>query len=193
MQPVDPTRTGKRNLADALGSAKAGNTADLATLQKPIAVFRCPSDTTPDLVPCDQGGGAAIINPPARTQDADLWERSFHGTNAPGNFLPPASNYVGSRGMIDANCEGSGSGTTASPWVPDQARCASNGVFYGNSQVTIRQITDGTGKTFMIGERDKYCLAGTWLGGGTQRMARRFIVPCGRWATSRASSRSIIR
>src|SRR6476469_8649277 len=39
VQPVDPTRAGKRNLADALGSAKAGNLQDLAALQAPIAVF----------------------------------------------------------------------------------------------------------------------------------------------------------
>jgi hypothetical protein len=66
--------------------------------------------------------------------------------------------------MMDAGCPGSGSGTAASPWVPTQGRCDSNGVFFGNSHVRIGQITDGTGKTFMIGERDAYCLAGTWLG-----------------------------
>jgi prepilin-type processing-associated H-X9-DG protein len=43
--------------------------------------------------------------------------------------------------------------------------CESTGVFYGNSQVKISRITDGTGKTFMIGERDRFCMAGTWLGG----------------------------
>ena len=83
---------------------------------------------------------------------------------APGTFLPPASNYMGNRGMIDAGCDGSGSGTTASPWVANQTRCDSNGVFFGNSRVKISQITDGTGKTFMIGERNRFCMAGTWLG-----------------------------
>jgi prepilin-type N-terminal cleavage/methylation domain-containing protein len=166
LQPVDGTRTGKRNLADLLTAGKT-NAKELEPAQATIAVFRCPSDSTPNLVPCDQNGSGACVAGPqtARTQETDLWERSFRGVGAPGTFMPPASNYVGNRGMIDAGCNGgSGAGTAASPWVPDEHRCASNGVFFGNSQVTIRQITDGTGKTFMIGERDKYCLAGTWLG-----------------------------
>jgi prepilin-type processing-associated H-X9-DG protein len=37
-------------------------------------------------------------------------------------------------------------------------------VFYGDSHAAIKQITDGTGKTFMIGERDRFCMAGTWIG-----------------------------
>jgi hypothetical protein len=165
VQPVDGTRTGKRNLADALLAAKT-NPAELTGLQAVLPTFRCPSDSTPDLIPCDQNGSGACVAGPqtARTTDTDLWERSFRTANSPAGFLPPASNYVGSRGMIDAGCSGSGSGTAASPWVPNQARCDSNGVFFGNSQVEIQQITDGTTKTFMIGERDKFCLAGTWLG-----------------------------
>lgn len=165
VQPVDPNNKGKRNLADALGSAKAGNVQDLAALQAPIATFHCASDATPDLVPCaDATGACAASDHPVRTTDNEIWERSFRGTYAPGTFLPPASNYMGNRGMIDAGCDGSGSGTTASPWVANQPRCNSNGVFFGNSKVKIGQITDGTGKTFMIGERSKYCLVGTWLG-----------------------------
>jgi prepilin-type processing-associated H-X9-DG protein len=66
--------------------------------------------------------------------------------------------------MIDANCTGSGSGTAASPWVADTERCANTGIFFGNSSIAIKQIADGTSKTFMIGERDKFCLAATWIG-----------------------------
>ncbi len=165
MQPVDGTRTGKRNLADALVAAGT-NATELVSLQAPIAVFHCPSDSTPALVPCDQNGSGAcsIIDMGKQTSDKDLWSRSFHGLYSPGTFLPPASNYVGNRGMIDADCDGSGAGTTASPWVPDDHRCDSNGVFFGNSKVAIKQISDGTGKTFMIGERNRYCMAATWLG-----------------------------
>src|SRR4029078_8717753 len=78
---------------------------------------------------------------------------------------PPASNYVGNKGMSDTDCTGSGSGTAASPWVANEAVCAANGVFFGNSESSIREITDGTTKTFMIGERNRFCMAGTWLGG----------------------------
>jgi prepilin-type N-terminal cleavage/methylation domain-containing protein/prepilin-type processing-associated H-X9-DG protein len=164
LQPVDATRTGKRNLADAILAAKTTPPADLAALQTPLAVFRCPSDPTPELVPCIQSdGGCGIPGPDSGKSsptDNDLWTRSFRTANSPPGFLPPTSNYVGSRGMIDAGCPS----TSASPWVANQARCDSNGVFFGNSQVAIKQITDGTGKTFMIGERDRFCMAGTWLG-----------------------------
>jgi prepilin-type processing-associated H-X9-DG protein len=48
--------------------------------------------------------------------------------------------------------------------VPNQDRCNSNGVFFGNSRVSSKQITDGTSKTFMVGERDRFCMAATWIG-----------------------------
>jgi prepilin-type processing-associated H-X9-DG protein len=55
--------------------------------------------------------------------------------------------------MIDAGCPFS-----------NPSLCESNGVFHGGSKVGTKQITDGTSKTFMIGERDEYCLAATWIG-----------------------------
>jgi prepilin-type processing-associated H-X9-DG protein len=48
--------------------------------------------------------------------------------------------------------------------VPNKAICESNGVFYGDSDVSSKKITDGTSKTFMIGERDGFCLSATWIG-----------------------------
>jgi prepilin-type N-terminal cleavage/methylation domain-containing protein len=158
--------SGNRNLTDALASAKAGNTTDLQALQTVLPVFRCPSDTTPDLVPCEGGwcnGSNPSLSPD--TSDGDRWTRSFQGLGAPANFYPPASNYVGNKGMSDNGCTGSGSGTSGSPWVPNDSVCATNGVFYGNSKISTRNITDGTTKTFMIGERNRFCMAGTWLGG----------------------------
>ena len=62
VQPVDGTRTGKRNLADALLAAKT-NPAELEALQAVLPVFRCPSDSTPDLVPCEQPVVAALQAP----------------------------------------------------------------------------------------------------------------------------------
>lgn len=168
MQPVDGTRKGPRNLADVFIAGKS-NPAEIVPLQTPLSVFRCASDATPALVPCDQDGNGKcdIINPTARTTDNDRWERSFLGANSKGltpKFEPSASNYVGNRGMIDAGCP-SDSNSPASPnWIADQSRCNSNGIFFGNSKVSAKGITDGTSKTFMIGERDKYCLAATWIG-----------------------------
>ena len=166
---MDATRKGQRNLADVL-AASASNATELVPLQTSIAVFRCPSDTTPELVPCQQPGGGCTIAAASSPQstDGDLWWRSFRegdgwkagGGNAK-DFLPSTSNYVGNKGMIDAGCPGSG---TSPNWQPDPVRCPSNGIFFANSQVTLRQISDGTGKTFMIGERDRFCMAGTWIG-----------------------------
>jgi prepilin-type N-terminal cleavage/methylation domain-containing protein/prepilin-type processing-associated H-X9-DG protein len=166
-QPVDGTRKGKRNLADVF-AAGASNASEIVPLQTPIAVYRCPSDTTPDLVPCKQPGGGCSggykYGTPSPT-DNDEWFRSFVGVNS-GKlqvqpFLPPASNYVGSRGMTDSGCPGSGSSPN---WVSNKALCDSNGIFYGDSHVSLKEITDGTGKTFMIGERDRFCQAATWIG-----------------------------
>jgi len=168
---VSATRTGQRNLADVL-AASGTNPRELDPLQSPLSVYRCPSDTTPGLVPCEQPGGgcgiAAAGTP--QTSDGDLWWRSFRdgdgqkagsGNPLTKNFQPPTSNYVGNKGTIDAGCPGTGS---APNWAPDPLRCPSNGIFFANSQVTLKQITDGTGATFMIGERDRFCMAGTWIG-----------------------------
>jgi prepilin-type N-terminal cleavage/methylation domain-containing protein len=159
LQPVDPTRKGPRNLADLFAEDK-----DIDALQTPLTVFRCPSDPTPPLIP--------VAYPPdplnSRTVDTGTWERHFNGTNlpsrfkVPGNpFQPSTSTYVGNRGMIDAGCPGSGSSPN---WQPDKARCDSNGIFYGNSHVSSKSVTDGTSKTFMVGERGHFCLAATWIG-----------------------------
>lgn len=169
LQPVDGTRKGSRNLADVF-VASGSNASELVPLQTPIAVYRCPSDSTPDLVPCDRGSGIGCLatnGPPGgKTTDDDLWFRSFREgvgqtQSSDSNFLPPASNYVGNKGIIDAGCPGTGSPPS---WQPNDLVCASNGVFFANSQVTLQQISDGTGKTFMVGERDRFCMAATWIG-----------------------------
>jgi prepilin-type N-terminal cleavage/methylation domain-containing protein/prepilin-type processing-associated H-X9-DG protein len=162
LMPVgDGTRKGRRNLADVFVAGQS-NPQEIVPLQTPLAVFRCPSDGTPALVPCEQAGGSCgIINPPERTQDTGLWERSFLGDNSKNlspRFLPSASSYVGSFGMRDEKCTSSPEG------VPNKDQCDSNGIFFGDSKVSVKDITDGTSKTFMIGERDGFCLAATWIG-----------------------------
>ncbi|HEX3598863.1 MAG TPA: DUF1559 domain-containing protein [Lacipirellulaceae bacterium] len=165
ISPVDGTRKGRRNLADVF-AAGATTPSEIVPLQTPISVFRCPSDSTPALVPCD--GGCTIFDPGLFSYDTGRWVRSFMGmysSNLPGTlkpFLPSTSNYVGNHGTIDTKC--TGNIDSSGNWVPDQAICNSNGVFFGNSQVGLKKITDGTDKTFMIGERDHYCEAATWIG-----------------------------
>jgi type II secretory pathway pseudopilin PulG len=165
--PVDGTRKTKRNLADVFVAATS-NSAELAPLQTNVPVYRCPSDTTPALVPCEQPGGGCSGGWQSTTaviSDLGIWGRSFISTNSgklTTRFLPPASNYVGNRGTVDAGCPGTLDGAN---WSPNQTVCNSTGVFFGNSQVSSKQITDGTSNTFMVGERDHYCLAATWIGG----------------------------
>ena len=156
MDPVDGTRKGARNLADMFAAAKT-NASELAPLQTPLAVFRCPSDSTPPLIPV----GNPVDALATRYVDSEKWERHFNGANAPVGFQPSTSNYVGSKGMIDANCSGA---MANGKWIADAERCANTGVFFGNSAISTKQISDGTSKTFMLGERDKFCLAATWIG-----------------------------
>jgi prepilin-type N-terminal cleavage/methylation domain-containing protein len=165
-QPVDANRLRNRNLAD-LFAAKT----DIPLLQTPITVFRCASDSTPALIPvpagCASGGCSAPDNlkmPPPCYQGGDTWERHFTGVYAPAGFQPSASNYIGNKGIIDSGCPGAGSGTAGSPWVPLQAACNNNGIFFGNSSISSKSIADGTSNTFLLGERDRRCLAATWIG-----------------------------
>jgi prepilin-type processing-associated H-X9-DG protein len=152
LQPVDANRSGDRNLADLFASGR-----DLDVLQAPMAVFRCPSDATPALIPVPNPPDAAAN----RSMDNEKWERHFNGQNSPAGFQPSTSNYVGSKGMINSTCPAS---STSPLWEPNHARCNNTGIFYGNSRVAIEDITDGTSKTFAVGERDKFCLAATWIG-----------------------------
>ena len=165
-QPVDANRKTNRNLADLLSLANSTgglSSPELAPLQSPLPVFRCASDSTPALIP--------VSNPPdplytycGEGGDPPQWSRHFNGAHAPAGLQPSTSNYVGNKGVVDHVCPGSGAGTPASPWVPDQKYCNNTGIFFGNSQIAIKHITDGTSNTFLIGERDTYCLAATWIG-----------------------------
>ena len=127
---LGPTR---RRLADVLLAGQT-DASQLALVQTPLPIYRCPSDDTPPLMPIER-----------RHFDAP----SF----TPAGFQPATSNYMGNRGFIDAGCQPS------RPW-----RCESNGILYGGSSVAIKHISDGTTHTFMLGERDGYCLSGTWIG-----------------------------
>jgi prepilin-type N-terminal cleavage/methylation domain-containing protein/prepilin-type processing-associated H-X9-DG protein len=150
LAPPDGARSGKRNLADLFIAAKT-NPAELQPLQAPLPIFRCPSDDTPDTVPFD-GSERSV-----RTFDAGKWERHFNGINSlqlTPQFTPSTSNYVGSRGFVDLSCN----------WAGDPRQCEGNGVFNGLVPVTLKQITDGTSSTFLLGERDSYCLSATWIG-----------------------------
>lgn len=92
-----------------------------------IATFRCPSDEQPD-----------------------SWEIEEEGN--PGNVLAklPIANYVGVFGTEELDgCENA-AGTDP---VADNGQCVGDGVFYHNSATRIREMTDGTSNTVIVGER----------------------------------------
>ncbi len=162
VQPVDGTRKNKRNLADLFVAAAGNmNAPDILTLQTPLSIFRCPSDGTPAINPAHTPLlSAQPPCPKGRAYDSDGWERHFEGANSVG-FRPSMSNYVGLKGIVNAVCDGASPGGV---WTPNQTRCNNTGIFYGNSQISMKNITDGTSNTFLIGERDKFCRAATWVG-----------------------------
>jgi prepilin-type N-terminal cleavage/methylation domain-containing protein/prepilin-type processing-associated H-X9-DG protein len=150
----------ERRLADLFIAAKT-RPMELEPVQTPLAIFRCPSDTTPPLVPFDGTPRAP------RSYEANQWERHFLGTYAKAltpQFEPSTSNYVGSKGFSDNNCTGLSGHTTEANWITNKQACANNGILYGESSVQLKDITDGASNTFLLGERDSYCLAATWIG-----------------------------
>jgi prepilin-type N-terminal cleavage/methylation domain-containing protein len=87
-----------------------------------LSVFRCPSDPS-----------------------TDSWTIFDEATGSTALASLPTANYVGSFGTEGAEdlCTG--------PQFPG-AKCAGDGVFYHNSVTRIRDLTDGTSNTLIIGE-----------------------------------------
>lgn len=103
------------------------DTANLLFLDNVLPAFQCPSDPKPD-----------------------RWQIEEEGS--PGTILTelPTANYIGSFGTEELDgCENS---PGVAP-VNGNGQCVGDGIFYHNSKVRIRDITDGTTNTFMIGER----------------------------------------
>ena len=105
--------------------------------QTPLPLFNCPEDETIELL----RGGGNTFSPPI--------ERHFRCAGCPGapEFEPAKSNYIGVCGLWDKF-----------RLLPN------NGVFYANSEVELGDIEDGTSKTFAVGERDRRCRQGAWVG-----------------------------
>jgi len=73
----------------------------------------------------------------------NLWEITSEADGSALTMLPTA-NYIGNFGTTELEeCEGLAAGTP----------CAGNGMFFLNSAVRIRDVTDGTSNTFHVGER----------------------------------------
>ncbi|MEZ6123913.1 MAG: DUF1559 domain-containing protein [Planctomycetaceae bacterium] len=115
--------------------------ANIPFLDNVLPAFQCPSDPKPD-----------------------KWDIEEEGS--PGTVIVqlPSANYIGSFGTDELDgCENA-PGT--SPVAAD-GQCKSNGIFYHNGKVRMRDITDGTTNTYMVGERRTDTTLGwfsTWPG-----------------------------
>ncbi|WP_339746681.1 DUF1559 domain-containing protein [uncultured Rubinisphaera sp.] len=128
----------------------------LSNMQNPISSFRCPSDTAPD------------VNTSKQVQDSAGTARNI-----------ATANYVASNSSRRWHSSGSwvtgpGLGELSQWGTPPNANQSPNGMFWRNSKVRMRDITDGTSNTIMAGERawelnnpagaTFTCRAGTVLG-----------------------------
>ena len=137
--------------------------ANAAFIDHPLAVFRCPSDPQPDkweisVIPHHSHSGRL----PLLASDRTSFEKADH----PGEVLVqlPIANYIGSFGTEELDgCENR-PGTAP---VTVRGQCVGDGMLYHNSSIRIRDFTDGTTNTYMIGERVTRVELGwysTWVG-----------------------------
>jgi prepilin-type N-terminal cleavage/methylation domain-containing protein/prepilin-type processing-associated H-X9-DG protein len=156
-------RTKERRLADLFIAAKT-NPRELEPVQARLTVFRCPSDDTPELVPYD----FPLPTLADRIDDSGKWERHYRGKYSqqlPGLFFPSTSNYVGSKGFVDHHpCGCLAPACSEANWKPNPVECAGNGAFEALGPIGLKEISDGASNTFLLGERDSFCLAATWIG-----------------------------
>jgi len=149
--------------------------SDIDALQTKISQYRCPTDTSPDLRDRKLFASESTV-------------ASLFGSSSP-PFQVATANYVGSSGghsitgTATAGCAGVGSGVAVCAQTPTYY-CAPHsdadpgGVFFGKLSssasnagaiplgVKISDITDGTSKVIMAGEREMQGLAATWVGSG---------------------------
>ena len=123
-----------RTLNEALIVANAAGTLD--QVFPPLNVYQCPSDTTgPNL-------------------QTGMRRFHFNGLSGIGNnWRPPTLNYPGSTGEL--------SGDLRAPRQLNHRPCS--GVLFNGSKIKMRDIVDGTSNTFIVGEREQRCGAGSWL------------------------------
>ena len=103
------------------------DSVNLPFISNVLPAWQCPSDPKPD-----------------------RWQIEEEGS--PGTVLAelPTANYIGVFGTEELDgCENA-PGTAP---VSANGQCRGDGIFYHNSKVRMRDITDGTTNTFIVGER----------------------------------------
>jgi prepilin-type N-terminal cleavage/methylation domain-containing protein/prepilin-type processing-associated H-X9-DG protein len=110
----------------------------LKLVQSPLAAFNCPSRRPLQLYPFTHTGSLAINCLSCRANTGCVVMRGDYAGNG-GNALP-----TGQTGPIDV-----GSVASFTGWITK----TQNGVTFQRSMVRLAQITDGTSKTALIGEK----------------------------------------
>lgn len=104
--------------------------------RRKLDFYRCPSDRTEDLLPEEQ-----------RDFDNGNGVDFMIKSATVDNYEPATANYIGVAGYFRRSSD-----------FPN------TGVFYGRSEISFEDIADGTSNVFAVGERDKRCSSGAWLG-----------------------------
>jgi len=118
---------GSLTMANCLADTSAGGRRQ--ALQTPLAAFRCPSDTAP-----------ALNHGPPGAAGAPETGYQFGGVSL------ATSNYLAVNGSRSLRNDSGSPGANGSIGY-------ANGLFFRNSSMGIRNITDGTSNTLLLGER----------------------------------------
>ena len=161
--PVQSSRTGKRNLADMVQNAKSGATPRMGSSANKAAHLPLPVGqiTGPHTRESYRQNLTRAAQTPTCSKGVLVEENPKLG---PLFQRVPSFHFQLCRLKGDDRFGLPRRGNETAGWTPNLERCADTGVFFGDSQVTLKQITDGTTNTFMIGERNKFCYAATWVG-----------------------------
>jgi prepilin-type N-terminal cleavage/methylation domain-containing protein/prepilin-type processing-associated H-X9-DG protein len=128
--------------------------ASATVLSKVIPGFLCPSDTgagKPTFMPGEEGGADNDHQHPDQTTGATTYARS---------------NYVG---MFGSNSWEAHEAEEHGPGEEEEHHeegepYGGNGMFFANSRMPFRHVTDGLSKTIMVGERDSRLGGSLWIG-----------------------------
>ncbi len=128
----------------------ANPTVNQAVRESFIPAFRCPSDVP---APTETGNGLCLIG-------ADAGGDEYHavdGGDLAGLCYAAKTNYAGVFGTVELD-ENDEQGPTF------DVSASGDGVFFRNSRIGFKHMTDGTGRTALVGERHSRLGASTWAG-----------------------------